>query len=228
MTEQKYIVVTGASKGLGRAMVEGFIEHGHRVSACARNQQAMQELGKRYGDDHHFDVVDLSSTSDIERWCKNVLKVGTPDMVINNAATILPNGPLWEVSVEDFETLIQINITAVFCITKHLLPAMLETGNGVLVNLSSGWGRSVSPEVAAYCASKFAIEGMTQALSSELPPGFAAIPLNPGVINTDMLQSCFGEAANNHDDAQQWAKRAVPYILEFGPRDNGKSLSVPG
>jgi len=228
MTEQKHIVVTGASKGLGRAMVEGFIAEGHQVSACARNEKTMQELSKQYGSEHRFDVVDLASTNDIESWCTTILKVGTPDIIVNNAALMLPNGPLWEVPVEDFESLVQVNITGVFCVTKHLLPAMLDAGSGVIINFSSGWGRSVSPEVASYCTSKFAIEGMTQALSMELPQGFAAIPLNPGIINTDMLQSCYGEAANNHDDATQWATRAVPYILEIGPRDNGKSLSIPG
>ena len=66
---------------------------------------------------------------------------------------------------------------------------------GVIVNFSSGWGRSTAPEVAPYCATKWAIEGLTQALAEELPAGMAAVPLNPGIINTEMLQSCFGAGA---------------------------------
>jgi len=104
---------------------------------------------------------------------------------------------------------------------------MLPVANGVIVNLSSGWGRSTSADVAPYCASKFAIEGLTGALSQELPNGMAAIALNPGVINTQMLQSCFGEAANSHRTAKQWAVTAAPYLLSLSASDNGQSLTAP-
>jgi NAD(P)-dependent dehydrogenase (short-subunit alcohol dehydrogenase family) len=104
---------------------------------------------------------------------------------------------------------------------------MVEAKRGVIVNLSSGWGRSTSPEVAPYCASKWAIEGLTKALAQELPAGMAAVPLNPGVINTEMLQKCFGSDADRYPAAQEWAKQAAPFILSLGAKDNGLSLSVP-
>jgi len=68
---------------------------------------------------------------------------------------------------------------------------------------------------------------MTQALAEELPPGLAAVPLNPGVINTDMLQSCFGESARDYRSAAQWADTAVPFLLKLDATDNGKALSAP-
>ena len=104
---------------------------------------------------------------------------------------------------------------------------MIKRKQGVIVNFSSGWGRSVSAEVAPYCATKWAIEGLTKALADELPPGMAAIPLNPGIINTDMLQSCFGGDADSYPDPAEWAKKAVPYLLSLGPRHTGQSLSAP-
>jgi NAD(P)-dependent dehydrogenase (short-subunit alcohol dehydrogenase family) len=97
----------------------------------------------------------------------------------------------------------------------------------VIVNFSSGWGRSTSPEVAPYCATKYAIEGLTLALAQELPAGMAAVPLNPGIINTDMLQLCFAGQADSYPTAERWAKKAVPYILSLGAKHNGSSLSVP-
>jgi NAD(P)-dependent dehydrogenase (short-subunit alcohol dehydrogenase family) len=103
---------------------------------------------------------------------------------------------------------------------------MIAKKHGVVVNFSSGWGRSTSPEVAPYCATKYAIEGLTQALASELPKGMAAVPLNPGVINTDMLQSCFGTNAKSYPDPEEWAESAVPFLLKLGPKDNGKPLTV--
>jgi NAD(P)-dependent dehydrogenase (short-subunit alcohol dehydrogenase family) len=95
------------------------------------------------------------------------------------------------------------------------------------VNFSSGWGRSADAEVAPYCASKWAIEGLTQALAQELPSGLAAVALNPGIINTDMLQSCFGGSASGYLCPAEWAKSAVPFLLKLGPGDNGKQLTAP-
>jgi NAD(P)-dependent dehydrogenase (short-subunit alcohol dehydrogenase family) len=103
---------------------------------------------------------------------------------------------------------------------------MVERGTGVIVNLSSGWGRSTSAEVAPYCATKYAVEGMTLALAKELPRGMAAVPLNPGVIDTDMLRQAWADGAAAYPKAAAWAERAAPFLLQLGAKDNGKSLSV--
>jgi NAD(P)-dependent dehydrogenase (short-subunit alcohol dehydrogenase family) len=86
----------------------------------------------------------------------------------------------------------------------------------------------VAAEVAPYCASKWAIEGLTQALAAELPRGMAAVPLNPGIIDTAMLRSCFGSGAESYPSAAEWAEQAVPFILQLGARHNGKPLTVEG
>jgi NAD(P)-dependent dehydrogenase (short-subunit alcohol dehydrogenase family) len=103
---------------------------------------------------------------------------------------------------------------------------MVAAKKGVIVNFSSGWGRSTSAEVAPYCASKFAIEGLTKALAQELPKGMAAVPFNPGVIDTDMLRQAWSDGAASYPKAEEWAKVAAPFILGLGPKDNGKSVSV--
>jgi NAD(P)-dependent dehydrogenase (short-subunit alcohol dehydrogenase family) len=106
--------------------------------------------------------------------------------------------------------------------------SMIQRGTGVVVNFSSGWGRSTSPEVAPYCATKWGIEGLTAALAQELPAGLAAIALNPGIIDTRMLRSCFGEGASSYPTPEEWAKAAVPFLTSLGARHNGKALTVPG
>jgi len=235
-----HIVVTGASRGLGHAMVEQFVAAGHTVSACARSGSVMKALGAKWPAPHSFTAVDLADHQATDAWCKSVLKhSGAPDILINNAAVINENAPLWEVPYADFHYLININITAVFNVIQQLLPSMMETNEGLVVNFSSEWGRSVSPDVASYCASKWAIEGMTTALAADLRnygkqepgnhanKGLAAIALSPGVVNTDMLQSCFGDAANHYAGANEWAVKAVPYILSLTHKDNGKSLTTP-
>jgi NAD(P)-dependent dehydrogenase (short-subunit alcohol dehydrogenase family) len=123
---------------------------------------------------------------------------------------------------------VDVNIRGVANVIRHFVPAMVAKKKGVIVNLSSGWGRSVSPEVAPYCASKWAIEGLTKALAEELPAGMAAIPLNPGVIDTDMLRQAWADGAASYPKAEAWAKTAAPFILKLGPKANGQSVSVGG
>jgi len=222
------IVVTGCSQGLGRALVHEFIKAGHYVAGCSRSADAMQLLSTEYGEQHYFSSVDVSDETSVLRWADKLLAhIGVPDLVINNAAMINAPAPLWEVSKKEFQELIDINILGVHSVTRALLPSMIDAGSGVLVNLSSGWGRSVSSDVAPYCASKWAIEGMTKALAAELPAGLAAIPLNPGVIDTLMLRKAWGDGAGGFHNAEQWALSAAPYILQLNSTDNGSSLTVP-
>src|SRR5262249_26471818 len=138
------------------------------------------------------------------------------------------NAPLWQVPAEEFDRVIDVNIKGVANVIRHFVPAMVERKSGVIVNLSSGWGRSTSPEVGPYCATKWAIEGLTRSLAQELPRGMAAVPLNPGIIDTDMLRSCFGGEASGYPSPKQWAERAAPFLLDLGTNDNGKPLTAPG
>ncbi len=223
----RVVLITGVSRGLGRSMACGFARQGHVVAGCGRDSSALKALGQELGEEHDFQQVDVSNDAAVSEWIKHVLsKCGTPDLVLNNAAIINANAPLWEVSASEFDRVIDINIKGVQNVIRNVLPSMIDRGSGVIVNFSSGWGRSTSPEVAPYCATKWAMEGLTKALAQELPRGLAAIPLNPGVINTDMLQSCFGSMASQYEDVEAWAEKAIPFLLKLGPEDNGQSLSV--
>lgn len=224
----KRIVLTGATRGLGAAMTAGFISAGHTVYGCGRNATSVDRLRQQYGSPHRFDVVDVADDAQVANWARSVLAEGVPDLLINNAAVINENARLWEISAAEFDLLIDINVKGVANTVRHFVPAMVARGSGVIVNFSSGWGRSTSPEVAPYCASKFAIEGLTRALAEELPDGMAAVPLSPGIIDTDMLRTCMGEAAGEYSTTSDWAKDAVPCILELSAKHNGTSLTVPG
>ena len=223
----KTVVITGVTRGLGRAMAEEFIRLGHAVHGCGRSEKDLAELRRRFGKTHQFDRVDVASDEQVQAWATRLLESRpAPDLVLNNAAVINRNAPLWKVGSEEFGRVIDVNIKGVANVIRHFVPRMIERGSGVVVNFSSGWGRSTDSEVAPYCATKWAIEGLTQALAQELPAGVAAVALNPGVINTEMLQSCFGESASAYPSAEQWARTAVPFLLELGPRHNGQPLTV--
>ncbi len=225
----KNILITGVSRGLGRAMAEGFITRGHRVWGCARSAEAIEELRRRWPAPHAFDVVDVSRDAEVKAWADKAAAAGfVPDLVLNNAGQVNCNAPLWEISAEEFDRLLAVNIAGTANVIRHFLPAMAARASGVIVNFSSGWGRSTAPEVAPYCATKWAIEGLSLALAEELPSGMAAVPLNPGIIDTDMLRSCFGPSAGAYPEPAAWAERAVPFLLSLGAEHNGLSLTVPG
>ena len=223
------IVITGVTRGLGRALAEEFIRGGHTVIGCGRSGDAIFDLRMAYQAPHDFTVLDVGLDTKVAIWTAKVLENDSPpDLLINNAAVMNRLAPLWEQDDREFTRLVDANIRGVQNVIRHFVPAMVKQKRGVIVNLSSGWGRSVAPEVAAYCMSKWAIEGLTKALAEELPAGMAAVPLNPGVIDTDMLRSCWADGAAAYPKAAQWAKAAAPFILQLGPKDNGKSLSVGG
>ncbi len=221
-------MITGVSRGLGRAMVAGFAKRGHTVIGCARSSDLLRELAGRYQKPHRFDTVDVADEAAVREWGTQVLKTcGPPDLLINNAAQINRNSVAWEVPANEFSALVDANVKGTFYVLRSFLPAMVERGRGVVVNLSSAWGRTTSPEVAPYCTTKWAIEGLTRALAQELPAGMAAVSLSPGTVHTKMLEICFGTDAANCQSPDQWARRAVPYLLQLGAKDNGRPLTTP-
>ncbi len=225
--KSRVVLITGVTKGLGEAMTAKFVSLGHCVIGCGRSAEAIELLRGRHMAPHRFDVVDVSSDSDVSCWAKSVLsEFGPPDLLLNNAAIINGNAALWDVPVEEFDAVIDINIKGTANVVRHFVPAMIERRRGVIVNFSSGWGRVPSKDVAPYCASKWGIEGLTQSMAQELPGGMAAIPLDPGIISTEMLRRCFGASASRSPEPDQWVEVAVPFLLQISANDNGKPLSV--
>ena len=225
----RVVVITGVTKGLGRALAEGLARAGHRVVGCGRTTGAIGHLRSVLGHPHDLAQLDVTHDPAVKAWADRVVaEHGPPDLLINNAAVINRNAPLWEVPAAEFDRVIDVNIKGVANVIRHFAPAMVARGSGVIANLSSGWGRSTSPEVAPYCATKWAIEGLTEALAQELPPGLAAVPVNPGVIDTDMLKCCFGASSSEYPGPEEWARSAVPFFLGLGPSDNGRPMTVPG
>lgn len=209
-------------------MARGFANRGWTVAGCGRSEEHLSSIREEMGDGHFFGTADVGSDESAAAFCGSALAaVGPPDLLVNNAALMNTPAPLWEVQREELEALMQVNIIGVANVIRYTVPAMIDEGKGVIVNFSSGWGRSTSPEVAPYCATKWAVEGMTNALSQELPPGLAAVALNPGIIDTDMLRSAWGEGAGAYGTAGEWAERAVPFLEELSAGDNGGALTVP-
>jgi NAD(P)-dependent dehydrogenase (short-subunit alcohol dehydrogenase family) len=111
-------------------------------------------------------------------------------------------------------------------LVRHVLPSMQERRRGVIVNLSSGWGRVGEKDVAPYCASKFAVEALTQSLAEEAGPGIVVFALNPGVVDTDMLRSAWGGSAAAYPGPETLAPRWRRLFARVEPAWNGRSLDL--
>jgi NAD(P)-dependent dehydrogenase (short-subunit alcohol dehydrogenase family) len=225
--DQKIILLTGVTHGLGKALALRFIEHGHIIAGCGRTASEIDRLSTDYPDSF-FKVVDIANFEAVQRWGKETIEnVGCPDLLINCAGILNVPAELWEIPSDEFEQVIKINIIGSWNVIRSLVPCMIQKHSGVIVNFSSGLGHHGSALVGPYCASKFAIEGMSQSLAQELPKGMAAVAFSPGVINTAMLRKYLSESANTAELPDTWSKRVAPFLLQLGQKDNGKSLEAP-
>jgi NAD(P)-dependent dehydrogenase (short-subunit alcohol dehydrogenase family) len=223
------IVLTGCTRGLGRALVHEFTAAGHTVIGCGRNAEAVLDLRFTVPAPSTFDVLDVAEGNKVALWAERMLtQHGAPDLVVNNAALLTEGAPLWAQDAAAVARLFQVNLTGIVHVVQGFVPAMIAAGRGVVVNLSSGWGRSVSGNFAPYCASKWGVEGLTKALAEELPAPLAAVPMSPGVIDTAMLRQCMAESAATYPGPEEWARVAAPFFLGLGREHNGRSLTVPG
>ncbi len=226
--QKNSVVITGVTKGLGRALVSEFAKQGWKIAGCGRSLKMIQELQKEYGPEHIFSVVDVTNNASVATWVHEISeKIGTPTILITNAALINHPNVLWKVQPSEFSKIMETNVIGVFNVLHHFIPLMIEQEKGLIINISSSSGVEGDKEFAPYCTSKFAIEGLTQSLAQELPKGLSVVSLDPGGINTDMLYTAYQESANDYPSPEQRAKLIVPYILNINHKDNGRHLVAP-
>jgi len=221
--EKKNIVISGGSKGLGRALSEFLVREGHKVYAFGRTTKL------DFDPIYDYVSLDICDYEGVKKWAARIIEeVGAPDLIIHNAALNNKMKVLEEIPPEEFKSLIEVNVTGVLNLTSVLIPAMKARKKGGVIGLSSYWGREGAKRVVPYCASKYAVEGICQSLALELDAPMFSVPLNPGIIDTEMLYACFGEHSHEYPNANEWAESAGPFILSLSRRHNGESMTVPG
>ncbi|PGP41005.1 short-chain dehydrogenase [Bacillus thuringiensis] len=225
----KSVIITGVTQGLGRAMVDRFHELGWNIYGCGRSKDKIEELKKQYSKIHDFQVIDVSDSQQVNNWANYILNRHTaPDMIINNASIVNQNAQLWKITAQEFENVINVNVNGVVNVIRAFVPAMVARKEGIIINMSSSWGREGEAELAPYCASKFAIEGITKSMALELPHGMAVVALDPGgSISTPMLKSCAPQYINESPTPETWSHKATQYILNITIDKNGDSLTCP-
>lgn len=199
-----------------------FSSRGWTVAGGARNIDALEGLSKQIDINSLFLPMDVSDPESVESFARNIKEnLGVPDLLVNNAGLINKNAHLVDVSPEEFSAVMAVNLGGIHNMIRSFVPMMKDAGRGIIANFSSYWGQSTAPEVGPYCATKWGVEGLTRSLAQELPDGLGAVAFNPGVINTDMLRSTFGEQANSYPVPEVWARDAVTRLEALTAADNG-------
>ncbi len=197
--KDKVSLITGGAAGIGKATAERFAEEGARVVICDVDQKAGEATIKDIGNDAAFYRVDVTDKASVEEWIKNVTdKSGQIDVLVNNAGIVrdsllvkIKDGALIrQMSEDDFDLVVAINLKGVFNCTQAVVPAMVRQGGGVILNASSIVGMDGNLGQTNYIATKAGVIGMTKVWAREL--GRHNIRVNavaPGFTATDIISS---------------------------------------
>ena len=182
------VLITGCSTGIGFATAELMARSGHTVFATMRIPKNAPELAQR--DKLSITVVpmDVDSDESVKKAVADILaQAGQIDVLVNNAG-IGPLGPVEEAPLTDFQAIMQTNYFGTLRCIQAVLPGMRQRGQGCIINISSVAGKLYSPYHSAYCASKAAVESLSECLAGEVGPmGIRVAVVQPGVIDTPII-----------------------------------------
>lgn len=190
----KNVFITGASRGIGKAIAKAFAKEGyHLYLVCKNNLSAMQEfantLSNDFGIENHCYACDLADSTALETLVSTLPKM---DVVINNAGISFV-GLVTDMSLSDWNEILNVNLTSAFVTSKAFLPAMVQAKCGHIINISSVWGNVGASMEVAYSATKGGLNSLTKALAKEVAPsGVQVNAIACGLIDTDM-NACFSK-----------------------------------
>jgi len=191
--KDKIIVITGASSGIGWATAEAFSQEGAKLILCGRRKEKLELLASKLNSKTlilTFDVRDRKAVFEAlenlpEDW-KNI------DVLINNAGNAHGLDPVQTANLEDWDAMIDGNVKGLMYVTKALLPQMIESKKGHIINLGSIAGKEVYPNGSVYCSSKFAVDAFTQGLRIDLnKDGIKVGAIHPGLVQTEFSEIRF-------------------------------------
>ena len=187
LTNIKTAIVTGGTRGIGRAIAERLLKDGIKVIVTGTSDNGSYPKGTIYKQ------VDFLDDESFKSFCEFILKTEV-DILVNNAG-INKIGEIADIDLADFDDVIKVNLRAPFRLSQLVIPGMKQNQWGRIVNISSIFGKISKEHRAPYSASKFAIDGMTAAISSEVSEyGILVNSVAPGFIDTDMTRKILGQS----------------------------------
>jgi len=191
--EQKVVVITGATRGIGRNTALFFAEKGYSVVGTGRDLERLKEVQtelEKFSPDHSMYSMDVTKQAEVQQVVENVLgKYGRIDVWINNAGAFMAIGPTWEVKQEDWINDVSTNLFGTFHCVQAVVPAMLNQGFGSIINLVGGGTTGTFKYGNGYGTSKTAIARLTENLVEELAKTPVKVfALDPGLNDTDMTR----------------------------------------
>lgn len=218
MTDKPIALITGGAQGIGYACAEAIAEDGARIVVADRNADGIAAAAEKLGDDAVSMVCDMGDPAQITGLFDKIEKdVGTVSILVNNAGIALP-GDFLETSLEQFQQVINVNLTGSFLALQRAAKSMVASGiEGAIVNMSSVNAQVAIPSIAAYCASKGGIMQLTKAAALALAPHNIRVnAVGPGSIDTDMMA-----AVNADPAAMQMVMSRTPLKRIGSPREIG-------
>ena len=201
--ENKIVVLTGASSGIGYSLLNYFVKEGARVYGSSRNERELTTENKQ---ECNFELLDLADELNVEKYVKTILqKESKIDILINNAGVAHNLALVEEINSEMLNSVVRDNLLPTFNMMKYTIPIMKKNNSGTIINISSRAGRRAVPKLSAYTAAKFAVRGLTESVAKELQDtGIKCISISPAGVNTGMRAMVFGqEDAENQQDTSR-------------------------
>jgi NAD(P)-dependent dehydrogenase (short-subunit alcohol dehydrogenase family) len=224
-------VVTGASRGIGRAVAETLLRAGANVFICARHKRelrgALEQMSALCEENEDCgrvegETCDVRSESQVRLMLDEAVRVfGGVDILINNAGIGIMGKTVEEMSAAEFEQTLQTNLFGVFYACHHTIPLMKKRGGGYIINISSLAGQNAHPRMAAYNASKFGLNGFTEALMQEVrADNIKVTAICPGSVNT-----AFGGDEPGEDKAWQLQPEDIAQLVVDLLNQNPRALA---
>ncbi|MGQ0506284.1 MAG: SDR family NAD(P)-dependent oxidoreductase [Myxococcaceae bacterium] len=209
-------LVTGASRGIGRAVAQRFLKDGYEVWALARSEAELHSLAMDGGHVHPL-TADMADPAQVLAATATILSRGpTPSVLINNAG-IAAAAPISKVSLEEFQRMQTINVTAPFLLCRELIPAMVKAGGGRVINIASTAAHKGFKYSAPYCASKHALLGMTRALAVEFASKKVTVnAVCPGWTDTALLAASAASISNATGRSTEEARTTLAQLNPMG------------
>lgn len=229
----KVVVITGAGRGIGRSIASAFAHERAKVAVTGRTKESReriaQEIVAQGGQAAAF-ALDVTVDDQVSEAVSQILSAwGRIDILVNNAGVIIYDTPVWATTVEQWDSMMEVNLRGMFLCCHAVIPHMMERGGGVIINIGSSSGRMADEEFGPYATSKWGVVGYTASLGRSLRPhGIQVNGINPGWVDTDMSRA-FDPAGDTAWSTPEEIAQTAVFLATRAPRDmTGQFIDVFG